>query len=110
MNSAEDMYNSADDDIANIWGVNAQYAHPTGFEIGAGYYQIKSDMYGWGISGDGTLLRSSSPKNKIWSVNAGYNFSDKAKLWGSYARSDYEAPEGYNLSLASEEKSSWGRT
>ena len=37
------------DDVANVWGVNLQYAHPTGFELGAGYYQLTSDMLALGV-------------------------------------------------------------
>ena len=105
---ALDMAAASGDDKANVWGVNAQYAHPTGFEIGAGFYQLKSDAFTEYRVFDGDLYKSNKGKNQIWSVNAGYNFSDKAKLWGSYARSDYEAFTDYEgLPIAADAKYSW---
>ena len=38
-----DYGTSNNDDVASLWGVNLQYAHPTGFELGAGFYQVKDD-------------------------------------------------------------------
>ena len=93
------------DDVANVWGVNLQYAHPTGFELGAGYYQLTSDMLALGVLKNGNVVTAGDDKSKIWSVNTGYNFTDKAKLWGSYARFDADMYEPY--SIPSSAKYSW---
>ena len=109
--TAGNFITSRVNDKANIWGINAQYSHPTGFEIGAGYYQLDSRLYGLGYDEYGHNIYGlgafNDAKNKIWSVNAGYNFSDKAKIWGSYARSDVEVAKGWVRDLSSNSKNSW---
>lgn len=87
------------DDDADFWGANIQYSHPTGFELGAGYYQVKDDMYRLVSRG------YNEDENNIWSVNAGYNFSDRLKLWGAYAKSDLDLAPA--LGADDDSKYSW---
>ena len=75
-------------DPTTVLGANLQYGGSR-WNIGAGYYQLNSDNFR-------TLAYSKDGRDddaNIWSANLGYNFSDKAKLWGSYAnniKADYE--------------------
>ena len=92
-------YGTLGDDDADVWGANIQYAHPSGFELGAGYYQIKDDMYRLVSQG------YNEDENNIWSVNAGYNFTDRLKIWGSYAKSDIDLATA--LGSKDDSKYSW---
>ena len=74
------LYGNTGDTAANVFGVNIQYAHPTGFEIGAGYYRFNSSMY---LYHPTYIANSATPK--LYSVNAGYNFTDRLKLFGAYS-------------------------
>ena len=87
-------------DPANFAGVNAQY-DGSHWSIGAGYYFVDSDnfrtdSYGnTGATSGATMYNKNGDEKKanIWSANLGYKFSDKAKVWGSYAsnnKADYE--------------------
>ncbi|MBR1421524.1 MAG: S-layer homology domain-containing protein [Selenomonadaceae bacterium] len=95
------MYGNNNDPAANIWSVNLQYAHPTGFELGAGYYRFNTSMYRVHPS-----YVADSDTHNIFSVNAGYNFSDKAKLWGAYSHGKVELADG-SPTLPSYAKNSW---
>jgi len=68
-------------DHSSFLGVNLQYDNGgRGFFGGAGYYRLKNDHFALiskNFDGDSA---------NIWSVNAGYRFSDKASLWGAYAK------------------------
>jgi hypothetical protein len=83
-----------DTDPTSFWGVNLQYdPQGKGFKGGLGYYYLKDEDF------RNVLYRTTSPTNKasIFTVNAGYNFSDKASLWGAYAHN----------SKADNEKNAW---
>ena len=76
-------------DTYDVYGVNAQY-DSNHWMLGAGYYYMKSDNFAYGFSDDvayhtGYSKKLDEDKASIWSVNAGYKFSDKAQLWGAYA-------------------------
>ena len=66
-------------DPASIYGLNVQYdkGGDRGFFGGAGYYHLSSENF---------KVISKDDKANIWSLNAGYKFSPKAKLWASYAQ------------------------
>ena len=99
--SAEDRWNSATGRIgsdsehtSNFWAVNVQYDQgETGLFGGGGYYQIKDDDFRYMRDYDGNKIANyaysehgNENKAHIWSANLGYRFSDKAQLWGSYAK------------------------
>lgn len=74
--TANGLYGFASD-AASMYGLNLQYDNgKKGLFGGAGYYHLSSENF-----------RAISKDNKanIWSLNAGYRFSPKAKLWASYA-------------------------
>ncbi|MBR1859624.1 MAG: S-layer homology domain-containing protein [Selenomonadaceae bacterium] len=100
--TAEERWNSAvgrtglsGTDPSSFQAINIQYTPDVhGLFGGAGYYHIEDDDFGtdanrnYAYSDDGN-----EDTANIWSVNAGYKFSPKAKLWGSYAnntKADYE--------------------
>ena len=65
-------------DNASIYGLNVQYDNgKKGLFGGAGYYHLSSENF---------RTISKDDKANIWSLNAGYRFSPKAKLWASYAQ------------------------
>ena len=65
-------------DPASIYGLNLQYDNgKNGLFGGAGYYHLSSENF---------KAISKDDKANIWSLNAGYRFSPKAKLWASYAQ------------------------
>ena len=86
-----------DTDPSSFQAINIQYAPKEhGLFGGAGYYHIKDDdlvgatkvingkTYSAGsYTYDGTSVEDTAD---IWSVNAGYKFSNKAQLWGSFAQ------------------------
>ena len=80
-------------DPATMVGINAQY-EGSRWSVGAGYYKLDSDNFrtdSFGRTGinSGAVLYSDKGDEdsaNIWSANLGYKFSDKAKLWGSYAQ------------------------
>ena len=78
-----------DTDPSSMQGVNVQYDTERGLYGGAGWYRIDDDDFK-------TIVYSKHGREdtaNIWSVNAGYKFSDKANLWGAYAKNtkaDYE--------------------
>ncbi len=93
------------DDPSSFWAVNLQYTpKETGLFAGAGYYQIKDDDFKFnGTDPDGNKIpnasytrHNDSDKAKIWSVNAGYQFGSKAKLWGAYAKNSEADFENYS--------------
>ncbi|MBR4153138.1 MAG: S-layer homology domain-containing protein [Selenomonadaceae bacterium] len=77
-------------DPSSFWAVNVQYDQgEKGIFGGAGYYSVRDDDF------KTTAYSKSGQQNqaKIWSANLGYRFSDKARLWGAYAKNqkaDYE--------------------
>ena len=77
-------------DPSSFWAVNVQYdPGQKGLFGGAGYYQIKDDD----LKTTAYSNHGNDNKANIWSVNAGYRFTDRAQLWGSYAKNskaDYE--------------------
>ncbi len=98
-------------DPSSMVGINLQYDNPKNFIFGAGYYYVKDDdfsAYDYSKDGDAT-------KAQIWSVNAGYHFSEKFKLTGSYAsnqKADYEknawqAELNYGTYSNASEKGQW---
>ncbi len=105
--SAEDRWNDATGrighdgtDPSSFQAINIQYTPAEkGLFGGAGYYHIKDDDFKT-MSVDGVKIPNYAYSNQgdegtanIWSVNAGYKFGRKAKLWGAYAqnsRADFE--------------------
>ncbi len=82
-----EFYN--DSDPSSMQGVNIQYDTEKGLYGGAGWYRLEDDDF----KNAGYAKRGREDTANIWSVNAGYNFSDKFGLWGSYAnntKADYE--------------------
>ena len=82
--------NLSGSDPSSFWAVNVQYdPGAKGLFGGAGYYQIKDDD----LKTTAYTNHGNDDKANIWSVNAGYRFTDRAQLWGSYAKNtkaDYE--------------------
>ncbi len=81
-------------DPSSFWAVNVQYdPGQKGLFGGAGFYQVKDDDLNNVVDpDDGYVYHTYSNKDnkvgkaQIWSVNAGYRFTDRAQLWGSYAK------------------------
>ena len=77
-------------DHSNFLGVNLQYDPGKRFFGGAAYYHLTNvNFMPWNTKeryyiANGTTRRND--KADIWSVNAGYRFSDRASLWGAYAK------------------------
>lgn len=74
-------------DTVDFVGVNVQYDTGQKLYGGAGYYRVKSDSL---KALDNELTED---KGDIWSLNAGYHFSDKAVLGAAYAqntKADYQ--------------------
>ena len=95
--SADDRWNAATgrvahdgNDPSSFWAVNVQYDQgEKGIFGGAGYYQIKDDDF----QTTAYSKHGNDKKANIWSANLGYRFTDRAQLWGSYAKNgkaDYE--------------------
>ncbi len=81
-------------DPSSFWNVQVQYdPQGKGFLGGLAYTYIKDEDF------RSTLYHRDMNTNKaaIFSANLGYNFSDKASLWGTYAHN----------SKADREKNSW---
>jgi len=92
---------SSGEDPSSFQAINVQYTpEERGLFGGAGYYRIKDDDFKYMKDANGNKVNNIYYSKKgnedaanIWSVNLGYKFSKKAKLWGSYARNgsaDYE--------------------
>ncbi len=82
------------DDPSSFWNIQVQYdPQGKGFLGGLGYTYIKDEDFRT------TLYHRDTNTNKaaIFSANLGYNFSDKATLWGTYAHN----------SKADRQKNSW---
>ena len=103
---------NAEDDPSSMQGVNIQYETEKGLYGGAGWYRLKDDdfmTYDYSNNGD-------EDEANIWSVNAGYTFTEKFGLWGSYAKNtkadfeDYgwQAQVDYGNYGDNPEKGDWG--
>ena len=100
-----------DDDPTTIVGLRVDYDEPEtkGFYGGAGWYHLKDDDLAWSRNNiyrgirDGEIDpdsasevkkgMKSSNKADIWTVNLGYKFNEKLKLFGGYAhntKADWE--------------------
>ena len=101
-----------EDDPSSMQGVNIQYEAEKGLYGGAAWYRLEDDDFktvNYSNNGD-------EDKANIWSVNAGYNFTEKVGLWGSYAKNtkaDYEdygwqAQVDYGNYGDNPEKGDWG--
>ena len=79
-------------DPSSFQAINIQYMPKEhGLFGGAAYYHIKDTDFNNYVDSNGQAWATySKDKNEdtanIWSVNAGYKFSDKAQLWGAYAQ------------------------
>ncbi|MBR1396518.1 MAG: putative porin [Selenomonadaceae bacterium] len=79
----------SDTDPSSFQGVNLQYDTERGLYGGAGWYRIDDDD----LRTTAYSRHGREDSANIWSVNAGYKFSDKVNLWGAYAnntKADYE--------------------
>ena len=101
-----------EDDPSSMQGVNIQYETDKGLYGGAAWYRLEDDDF---LSED-YAKGGNEDKANIWSVNAGYSFTDKLGLWGSYAKNtkaDYEkygwqAQVDYGNYDDNPEKGDWG--
>ena len=101
-----------DNDPSNMQGVNIQYDTEKGLYGGAGWYRVEDDDF----KTDNYAKNGREDKANIWSVNAGYKFTDKFALWGAYAnntKADYEdygwqAELDYGNYGDNPEKGDWG--
>ena len=93
-NEATGRVGSDSEHTSSFWAVNVQYDQgKTGFFGGGGYYQIKDDDLRYMRDADGNKIgnfaysdNGDTNKANIWSANLGYRFTDKAQLWGAYAK------------------------
>ena len=69
-------------DTSSMQGINLDYAKNK-FNVGAGYYHLSSVNFDKVVN---TIPTGDEEDANLWSVNAGYNFSPKARLWASYAQ------------------------
>ncbi len=98
-----DDYNDDIADPATVVGLRVDYDQgERGFYGGAGWYHIKDDDLAWsrrqfldriddgslGFDDTSALKKGMKKYNKadIWTLNLGYKFTDKLKLFGVYAR------------------------
>ena len=74
-------------DPSSFQAINIQYRPKvTGLFGGAGYYHIKDDDFGTSANPNYAYNDDGDEDTaNIWSVNAGYQFGRKARLWGAYA-------------------------
>ena len=107
-------------DHSNFLGVNLQYDPGKRFYGGAAYYHLTNvNFMPWNTKeryfiANGTTRRND--KADIWSVNAGYRFSDRASLWGAYAKNTkaeyqsdaWQAEFDYGTYKDAQDKGSWG--
>ena len=82
-------------DPSSFQAINIQYTPDVhGLFGGVGYYHIEDDDFGTDANRNYAYNNDGNEDTaNIWSVNAGYKFSPKARLWGSYAnntKADYE--------------------
>ena len=101
-----------EDDPSSMQGINLQYDTEKGLYGGAGWYRVEDDDF------KNVLYAKHGREDKanIWSVNAGYKFTDKLALWGAYAnntKADYEdnawqAELDYGNYGDNPEKGDWG--
>ena len=82
-------------DPSSFQAINVQYTpEEHGLFGGAAYYHIEDDDFGTSKSRNYAYSKNGKEDEaSIWSVNAGYKFGRKAKLWGAYAqntKADYE--------------------
>ena len=97
------------DDTTSMQGINLQYDASKGLFGGVGYYHLNNDGF--------RFLENSMDESKaqVWSVNAGYKFSDKATLWGAYANNTkadiednaWQAEFDYGTYNDAQDKGSW---
>ena len=91
---------------------NLQYSTERGLYGGAGWYRVEDDD----LKSTAYSKHGNDDKANIWSVNAGYQFGEKANLWGAYAnntKADYEdyawqAEFDYGTYGDNPEKGDWG--
>ena len=116
--SFRQKYNAAEDDFvddpdpSSFQGINIQYDTEKGLYGGAGWYRIEDDDF----KNVDYAKNGRENKANIWSVNAGYKFTDKLALWGAYAnntKADYEekawqAELDYGNYGDNPEKGDWG--
>ena len=101
-----------DTDPSSLQGVNLQYDTEKGLYGGAGWYRLEDDDF----KTESYSKNGGEDKANIWSVNAGYKFTEKVNLWGSYAKNtkaDYEdygwqAQADYGNYGDNPEKGDWG--
>ena len=101
-----------ENDPSSMQGINVQYDTEKGLYGGAGWYRLEDDDF------KNVLYekRAREDKANIWSANAGYKFTEKLNLWGSYAKNtkaDYEdyawqAQLDYGNYGDNPEKGDWG--
>ncbi len=98
------------DDATNLFGINLQYDKGgKGLYGGAAWYRASNDIFK-------ILSNSNKDKASIWSLNAGYRFSNKAAFWASYARNHeaayqnhaWQAEFDYGTYNNAKDKGSWG--
>ena len=70
-------------DDSSMQGINLDYTKGK-FNVGAGYYHLSSLAYNLYDARVRTTYDDEDAN--IWSLNAGYAFSPKARLWASYAQ------------------------
>ena len=102
----------SEDNPTDIFGANVQYEAEQGLYGGAAWYYLKDKDFrteNYSRNGD-------TEKAGIWSANLGYAFTDRFKLWGSYARNTKADIEKYSWQAQLEysnyddnpEKGDWG--
>ena len=110
--SADGIAVEDDSDPSSFQGVNLQYSTERGLYGGAGWYRVEDDD----LKSTAYSKHGDDDKANIWSVNAGYQFGEKANLWGAYAnntKADYEdyawqAEFDYGTYGDNPEKGDWG--
>nr|WP_317429484.1 S-layer homology domain-containing protein [uncultured Mitsuokella sp.] len=122
------LYNSADDDAANMQGITLQYASPASkLTGGAAYYHLDSDSFKkvdnekgdplYKLNGKDPYTNGANDEDNanIWSANLGYNFDNTSRLFAAYAQNteadnldkSWQAIYSYKGAQAAN-KGSWG--